>query len=185
MRRTRWRTKGGRVAALVALSAGVFVAVTGSSSADVTAVSGRAFGYYTNIGLFGGPPTVRGFGQTIPPGTALSASPSVVLPSTGGNVSQTDSDGATGTYGPANIFESPGPIVVSTQGTTGPGGSVTSSATVNGLPQAPSRRPHPAASPAPAPPPRRGSPARPPSPTASSSSTTPTTPCRVSRARRS
>jgi len=131
------------VAALVALSMGMFAAVAGSSSADVTAVSGRAFGYYTNLGLFGGPPTVRGFGQTIPPGTALSASPSVVLPSSGGNVSQTDPDGATATYGPANPFDSPGPIVVSTQGTTGAGGSVTSSATVNGLPHGPFSAPPP------------------------------------------
>ncbi len=143
MRRNRVRAKGVRVVAVAALSAGIFVAVAGSSSADVTAVSGRAFGYYTNIGLFGGPPTVRGFGQTIPPGTPLSASPSVVLPSTGGNVSQTDPDGAIGTYGPANIFESPGPIVVSTQGTIGPGGSVTSSATVNGLPHGPFSAPPP------------------------------------------
>jgi hypothetical protein len=122
-------------------STGVTVAPAG---ADVTAVKGSAFGYQTNVGLFGGPQTIRGFGQvtcTAPntpancaPETA--ASPSVTLPTTGGNVSLADPNGAAGQYGPAVIFggrwpdaapSAPpsGPISVDCSGTTGATGSVT------------------------------------------------------------
>ena len=120
------------------------------AGADVTAVKGSAFGYYANVSLFGGPLNLRGFGQVVctapnvpvgcaPAATApASASPSVVLPTTGGNVSQTDADGVTAQYGPATIFGGiqlpangtpppSGPITVASQGTTGPTGSVTSS----------------------------------------------------------
>ncbi|MDQ6724651.1 MAG: hypothetical protein M3066_00520 [Actinomycetota bacterium] len=58
------------------------------------------------MSLFGGPPTVRGFGQTVPPGDAQSASPAVTLPA-GGSVSAvtaTDADGALARYGPAVVF---------------------------------------------------------------------------------
>ncbi len=113
------------------------------AAADVTAVNGRAFGYQASVSLFGGPATVRGFGQ---PGDApaTNASPAVTLPATGSAnpITATDSDGATADYGPAKIFSGKypadpnaaappsGPITVSTQGTLGPKGSVTSSVSI-------------------------------------------------------
>jgi hypothetical protein len=111
--------------------------------ADVTAVSGRAFGYQASISLFGGPATVRGFGQPAD-APATNASPAVTLPATGSAnpITATDSDGATAEYGPAKIFSGKypadpnaaappsGPITVSTQGTLGPNGSVTSSVSI-------------------------------------------------------
>src|SRR5215207_2642684 len=36
-------------------------------------VAGGAFGYYCDVGLFGGPRERRGQGQTVPPGNARSA----------------------------------------------------------------------------------------------------------------
>jgi len=50
------------------------------ASASVTAVSGSAFGYYTNVGLFGGPATVRPC--TNPPTNTVgcAAAPAVTLP---------------------------------------------------------------------------------------------------------
>lgn len=60
---------------------------------------GSACAYRTNVSLFGGPYSVRGCGQSIPPGDAGSASPSVTL-----SGSATDADGAKGVYGPAVIF---------------------------------------------------------------------------------
>src|SRR5947209_5486305 len=98
------------------------------AAADVSGVTGSACGYYVNFGLFGGPPSVRGCGQTMPPGSTTSSSPSVTLPAGGGNQTATDPDGATAVYGPANVFESHGTMTVSTQGTTGSTGSSTSSA---------------------------------------------------------
>ncbi|MGH9278702.1 MAG: Calx-beta domain-containing protein [Acidimicrobiales bacterium] len=116
------------VLAAAVVSGALFGVGTPPAHADVTSVSGLAFGYYVKAGLFGGPQSVRGYGQTIPPGDAGSESPSVSLPPTGGDLTQTDPDGAAGIYGPAHIFENHGPLIVSTQGSTGPSGSVTSSA---------------------------------------------------------
>ena len=67
---------------------------------------GNACAYFTNVSLFGGPYSVRGCGQTIPPGNAGSASPSVALPPGGSGswLSAIDNDGAMGVYGPAVIF---------------------------------------------------------------------------------
>ncbi len=78
-------------------------------------VGGGAFGYFTDVGLFGGPKEPRG------------PSPTVTLPATGSETPITDT-APTGDarYGPGIIFTS-GPITVSTQGTPGPTGSVTSS----------------------------------------------------------
>ncbi len=111
--------------------------------ADVSGITASAFGYSTNVGFNGEPPTVRGYGQTIPPGTAESASPSVDCPSTGTSdpVAVTDADGAIAMYGSRALFsgqwpetatEPPpsGPLTVSCQGTTGPVGSASSSADV-------------------------------------------------------
>ena len=101
--------------------------------------AGGACGYYTDVGLFGGPKERRGCGQTIPPGNEASASPSVTLPAEGSTAAITagDTSGALAQYGPAVIFGGPppaatgagtpsGPIQVSTKGRT----SVTSSASV-------------------------------------------------------
>ncbi|HJV09647.1 MAG TPA: hypothetical protein VJ653_08190, partial [Acidimicrobiales bacterium] len=105
-------------------------------------VSGGACGYFTSVGLFGGPAMLRGCGQ--PSGApATGAAPSVTLPAGGSATAVTgsDPDGATAEYGPAKIFSGmypsddpnavappSGPISVSTQGV--PGGTVTSSAEV-------------------------------------------------------
>ena len=113
------------------------------AAADVTAVQGSAFGYRASVSLFGGPPAVRGFGQPAD-APATNASPGVTLPATGSAnpITATDSDGATAEYGPAKIFSGKypadpnaaappsGPITVSTQGTLGANGSVTSSVSI-------------------------------------------------------
>ncbi len=114
------------------------------AEAAVNTVKGYACGYYTNVGLFGGPQAKLGcapqLGQPFAPATAATLSPSVELPPTGSAtpITVTDPDGATGKYGPAVIFGGvwpphvgsgppSGPITVSTQGTTGVNGSVTAS----------------------------------------------------------
>jgi hypothetical protein len=112
------------------------------SKATPPTPAGGACGYYSNVGLFGGPPERRGCGQTIPPGNAGSASPSVELPAAGSvaAVVATDENGALAQYGPAVILcgkppkgtsgnPPTGPIVVSTKGKT----SVTSSASVKNV----------------------------------------------------
>ncbi len=137
-------TRVALVAALVTF--GALMVASASAQADVTAVSGSAFGYQLKVSLFGGGVNTRGFGQVActnpptnnaPPGCAptpaSSSSPSVLLPPAGGNVSQTDADGTLGGVGPATFFSS-GQLMVASQGTIGPSGSVTSStsiATVN------------------------------------------------------
>ncbi|MDQ4070142.1 MAG: hypothetical protein M3203_11830 [Actinomycetota bacterium] len=96
--------------------------------------SGSACGYYTNVALFGGPPSLRGCGQAVPPGDERSASPSVELPPEGSATAITvdDDNGAIAQYGPAIVFggkppaQVSGPIKVSTRGKR----SVTSSAEV-------------------------------------------------------
>ncbi len=87
----------------------------------VTKVTGSAYGYYTNVGLFGGDPTAQG------------PAPTVTLPSGGGTRTAVDPDGATATYGPAAIFEATGPLSVATKGTTGPRGYVTSATQATGV----------------------------------------------------
>ena len=115
----------------------------GKAARSAQKQSGGACGYYTNVGLFGGPPALRGCGQSVPPGTAGSASPSVTLPSGGSSTAITaaDANGALAQYGPAVIFGGKppadpavdippsGPQKVSTKGKT----SVTSSASVTNV----------------------------------------------------
>ncbi|HJV09667.1 MAG TPA: hypothetical protein VJ653_08290, partial [Acidimicrobiales bacterium] len=136
-----------------AMTMGLF-ALSVPSEADVTAVQGSAYAYQTNVSLFGGPSVIRGFNQitctapNVPPncGPTTAESPSVTLPPTGSGtpITAEKPEGATAQYGPAKIFSgqypandtnapSPpsGPLSVSTQGTTGPGGSVTSTAMVS------------------------------------------------------
>ena len=100
----------------VAIAAAAFATSGGTSSADVTAVSGSAYGYFLSVSLFGGPPNVVGPTPTIslpPGGTASAASGSA-------------------SAGPARFFSS-GPITVTSNGTTGPAGSVTSSASITNV----------------------------------------------------
>ncbi len=121
VRRTHTRRLALTVAVLMPLSAGL-IAAAGPSSADITAVKGSAFGVsIQNLTLFGG--VQPAFGPvpsvTLPPGGSANpvtaTAPSEVVAS-----------------GPATFFES-GTETVSTQGTTGPSGSVTSTATINNI----------------------------------------------------
>ena len=113
------------------------------ADAEVSGVMASAFGYYTKVGFNGEPATVRGYGQTIPPGTSESASPSVDCPVAGTSspVVVTDPDGAIAMYGSRTVFSGQqppeasapppsGPLTVSCQGTTGATGSASSSADV-------------------------------------------------------
>ena len=112
------------VVALMALGAGMF-AFAGSSSADVSAVRGGAFGYFTSVSLFGGPASPRG------------PAPTVTLPGGGSAVPITaTAPSASAAYGPAVLFQS-GALTVTTQGTTGPTGSVVSSANIVGVADGP------------------------------------------------
>ena len=96
------------------------------AGADVTAVSGGAFGHYTKVSLFGGP--------SVPVGPL----PDVRLPPTGSEQPLVATEAAgSAVYGPAHIFGGvwpidvdvappSGPTTVTTKGTLGPRGSVTS-----------------------------------------------------------
>jgi hypothetical protein len=136
---TRRRRYTRVVMAALAASIGMAGVEAGPAHA-ATAVRGSAFGYYTNVSLFGGPYSILGYGQ--PAGApAVSATPSVSLPSTGGSVSLTDSDGSKAAYGPAVIFGwyntatqtyvNSGSQTVVAQGSTAGAGTVLSRATVN------------------------------------------------------
>ncbi|HYX43987.1 MAG TPA: hypothetical protein VE760_03015, partial [Acidimicrobiales bacterium] len=104
---------------MLALGAALFAAVGGPSAADVTAVSGSAFGATGNVRLFGGTPNV------------LAATPTVTLPATG-EVQNASVPSIVFTAGPADLLTT-GAADVSTQGTLGAGGSVTSTATVQNV----------------------------------------------------
>ena len=97
-----------------------------SSDADVTQVTGSALGYFSMVGLFGGPSNTRPCADNAT-NTDCRPRPAVSLPE-GGSADPVTASEASGDarYGPGIIFTS-GPITVSTQGTTGPAGSVTSS----------------------------------------------------------
>jgi hypothetical protein len=138
MRSTAVRRYARVALATVAVSATV-VGVGQSPAFAATAVKGSAFGYFTNVSLFGGPSTLLGYGQS-GSAPAVAATPSVTLPSTGGSVSLTDSDGSKAAYGPAVIFGwydtatdtyvNSGSETVLTQGSISGSGSVLSRATV-------------------------------------------------------
>lgn len=88
--------------------------------AEVTEVTGSAYGFFASVSLFGGEPVDTGPTPvvTLPPGG--SADPIV----------ETDADGGVAQYGPAVIVQTTG-MTVSTEGTTGPEGSVTSSSSLD------------------------------------------------------
>ncbi len=115
--------------AMLALTTGVF-ALGGSSYADVASVRGTASGYYSNVSLFGGPPSERGPAPTVTLAPDASNSPLDASTPSGDAV-----------YGPAVLFRS-GRIDVHTEGVTGPNGSVASSSQVQGHPD-PNQRPGP------------------------------------------
>ena len=108
--------------------------------APASRAAGGACGFFTEVGLFGGPAERRGCGQTVPPGNARSASPEVTLPEGGSSVAvaTVDEDGVIAQSGPAIILGGrypgtdtgpTGPVVVSTKGNT----SITSSASMKNI----------------------------------------------------
>jgi hypothetical protein len=103
------------------------VVSAGTASASISAVTGSAYGYYSLIGLFGGPPTACGSPSTTP-----CPDPAVTLPAAGSTTPVTGSLASEDlVYGPAHIFDS-GPITISTQGAPGATSTVTSSTSVQG-----------------------------------------------------
>ena len=86
------------------------------ASAEVTQVSGGAFGFRASVSLFGGP------------ATPLGPAPTVTLPSSGASPAITASEPQTeARYGPAIIYSSSA-VTVSTEGSLGANGVATSSA---------------------------------------------------------
>ena len=118
---TRRNRLGARRLSLAAIvvTLGAWMVASGPSSADVTEVRGRAFGYSANVT----DPT--GAVTNIPP------TPLVTLPPTGALQTASAPSGAV-IAGPATVWSS-GPIAVSTQGTLGPGGSATSSTDIQNI----------------------------------------------------
>ncbi|MGH9177882.1 MAG: hypothetical protein ACRD0N_04935 [Acidimicrobiales bacterium] len=120
-----WR-RGAVVAALIVAGILPWTAGPAGAGAQVTHLNGSAYGAFVKVGLFGGPP-----GQ-------VGADPVVVLPASGER--QTKSlPKLIGQFGPATVFggqyEDPGmnpsgKLTVTTEGKTGPGGFVTSTAEV-------------------------------------------------------
>jgi len=115
------------IAAASALCASLVVSAPTAAAADVAVVSGGAFGHYSKVSLFGGP--------SVPVGPL----PDVRLPPTGSEQPLTGfRPSGSAAYGPARVFGGvwpagvdvappSGPTTVSTRGTLGPRGSVTSS----------------------------------------------------------
>jgi hypothetical protein len=116
MRVIRGLTAVAMLAAIVLIGVG-----QGPAQAEVTEVEGSAYGYFSNVSLFGGPPSTRGPAPTVtlPPGG--SAVPITATAPTG-----------SATYGPATIFSS-GQLNVITRGTTGSTGYVTSKTNVQSV----------------------------------------------------
>lgn len=85
--------------------------------AEVTEVTGSAYGFFTSVSLFDGPAAESG------------PAPVVTLPPEGSAepITETAADEESVQYGPAIIVQSTA-VTVSTEGTTGPDGSVASSA---------------------------------------------------------
>lgn len=127
MTRDRAQTRRVPLAVTVLVAAGFgIVGLSTPSSANhqtVTAVRGSAYGYFADVTIFGertttGPTPI----VNLPPGG--SATPIEATAATGRAVA--------GPGGIATVFSS-GPITVRTQGTTGPSGSVTSSARIQNV----------------------------------------------------
>ncbi len=109
-----------RLTAGLVFSAMVLAALSqGSAGAQVSEVTGSAFGYHADITLFDQEQPEAG------------PEPQVTLPAAGGNETAT-APSAEVVFGPATIFTS-GPLDVTTEGTTGPTGSVTSTTTIQNI----------------------------------------------------
>lgn len=91
-----------------------------TAHADVTSVKGSAYGYFSSVGLFGGPPSNSG------------PTPAVTLPLAGGGPITATAPSASATVGPATLFSSDA-LSVTTQGTIGPSGSVTTSTSIQNV----------------------------------------------------
>ncbi len=103
------------------LTAIVLISVgQGPAHADVTHVKGSAYGYFAKVSLFGGPFDTRG------------PSPSVTLPPSGSPLLTASVSSGLVQFGSAILFSS-GQLTVSTQGTTGPSGSVTSTTDIDNV----------------------------------------------------
>ena len=124
-RRQPWNSRALHLFVVLATAAVTASALSVPAAADVSTVNGGAFGYFANVALSGGLPSSRG------------PTPSVTLPPGGSAVSIVDVD-LTGLidYSPALLLQT-GSLTVSTQGTTGPTGSVVSSADVQNVGAAP------------------------------------------------
>jgi hypothetical protein len=93
-------------AVTMAAATGALALVGFAAPASAATLSGAACAYRSSVSVFGGPATVRGCGQRVPPGDAASASPEVTLPP-GGSAAPLvafDGDGARAAYGPAVLF---------------------------------------------------------------------------------
>lgn len=123
--------RGYRGVIVLAVVAGTVLGVGAApASAEVTQVTASAYGFYSDVSLFGGPSSERG------------PEPTVTLAADAANSPQNASvESAQAVYGPAEVFRS-GPIEVHAEGSLGEDGSVTSSATVQGDPD-PEARPGP------------------------------------------
>jgi hypothetical protein len=130
----------GRVAVATMAMAAAMVGVDAGPAHAASAVRGSAFGYYSNVSLFGGPYNLRGYGQ--PAGSDTEGVAAMAgAPAGGGTVSLTDADGSMAAYGPAVIFGwynestetygSTGAQTVTASGTISGSGSVMSRSTVN------------------------------------------------------
>lgn len=96
VKHVRHAPRKGAVRLVLTATAVALIAVSAptASSADVTAVEGRAFGASGSVSLFGGPPIV------------FNPQPTVTLPAAGGNVSNSQ---------PSIVFQA-GPAQVLTTG---------------------------------------------------------------------
>ncbi|HVM13813.1 MAG TPA: hypothetical protein VM287_05745 [Egibacteraceae bacterium] len=110
------------LAVLMVTLAATFGAAVSASVADVTAVTSSAYGYYSNVGLFGGDPSERGPEPTVSVAADASNSPQ-----------EASVDSASAVYGPAELLRA-GPIDVQAQGSLGVDGSATSSSRVQADP---------------------------------------------------
>jgi hypothetical protein len=91
------------------------------AGAQVSGVSGGAFGFKASVSLFGGPPNAAG------------PLPTVTLPSSGATPAITATEQTTeAKFGPAVIFSS-GPATASTEGSTGADGSAVSSVDIRNV----------------------------------------------------
>jgi hypothetical protein len=118
--RTRRATRLLPLVGLAVLAAGWPAPAVGAGTLGGT--KGYACAYSTNISIAGGPFSVRGCGQTIPPGDATSASPEVTQPPGGTNtlIKQTDANGARAAYNYWVMFSAPSPSPAGFEAPSGP-----------------------------------------------------------------